>query len=125
MTAVGMPPRRTVRIAVQSSAAISIATEEQQIAFASAELAEQSLSIGDGGPHAVALQRHPQFGMAFRGKELFTAVGGRQGKQGVPGEPGPAGGSASTTSWSAPATSWPGPRPPACAGTRSPRTTCS
>lgn len=94
MTAVGMPPRRTVRIAVQSSAAISIATEEQQIAFASAELAEQSLSVGDGGPHAVALQRHPQFGMAFRGKELFTAVGGRQGKQGVSGEPGPAGGSA-------------------------------
>lgn len=93
MTAVGMPPRRTVRIAVQSSAAISIATEEQQIAFASAELAEQSLSIGDGGPRAVALQRHPQFGMAFRGKELFTAVGGRQGKQGVSGEPGPAGGS--------------------------------
>lgn len=89
MTAVGLPPRRTVRVGVRSSTGIAVGTDEQLLALAGERTAEQSLSVEDDQPRAIAIEQQAQFGMAFQGRRLFTAVGGRQGKQGIQGVPGP------------------------------------
>lgn len=86
MTAVGLPPRRLVRVAVQAPAGIAVGTPDRQVAFAGELETERAVMVAEEEPRAVALQVQEPFGMAFQGKRLFTAVGGRQGPPGPPGK---------------------------------------
>lgn len=93
MTAVALSSRNHVHVAVRRDAALAVATREEPIALAGGEGVEQALSVADVEPRALALQPREQFGMAFQGQRLFTAVGAVAGRRGPIGEPGPAGGS--------------------------------
>lgn len=86
MTAVAVGSRRLVHVAVHRGAALAVGTGDEPVALAGGEGIEQALALADQAPRAIALQARERFGMAFRGQQLFTAIGAVAGRPGPPGE---------------------------------------
>lgn len=93
MTAVGVASRRQVHVGVRSGVSVVVGSANQQVALAGDAQPEHGLAVDDLAPRAIALQVPGQFGMAFQGRRLFTAIGavaGRRGERGPSGSAIPA-----------------------------------
>lgn len=90
MTAVAVGSRRPVHVAVHRGAALAVGTGDEPVALAGREGIEQALALADQAPRAIALQARERFGMAFRGQQLFTAIGAVAGRRGATGPSGSA-----------------------------------
>lgn len=90
MTAVALPSRRAVRVAVPYGAGLRVATDDQPQALAGIDGPDQALIVADDGPRGLALQQRERFGMAFQGQRQFAAVGAVAGRRGQVGPSGSA-----------------------------------
>nr|WP_185965404.1 hypothetical protein [Pseudomonas mendocina] len=79
---------------MRSGSAVAVGVGDEPVALAGGDAVEQALAVADLAPRALSLQPRESFGMAYQGRQVFTAIGAVAGRRGQQGIPGPAGGQA-------------------------------